>query len=296
MIDTTYFRWGPSNTPTVIRWIILISTILSLTSALTHNLFIEIFGWKSLQEIFSLSWKGLRNYYLWQPFTYPFIQESGYSGIGIYYLITLAFNMYVLWVVGTMLHERTGTKKLLGLFFTAAVLTGLTTILMMPVIGQYQFLFGPAGILLSFLTVWAMYYPENELFFLFLFPLRPKGLLLTILGIVCFLSLANLDIISIVFYLSAVFIGYLYGLLFLDLPSPYSFTQSFDRFVLKWKNKILKRQERDQGPKIVDISSGTSSDDAFVDAMLTKISKYGESSLTPRERQRLQQISERKMR
>lgn len=78
----------------------------------------------------------------------------------------------------------------------------------------------------------------------------------------------------------------------LNLTSPFNFTQSFDKALIgSFKGKKMTS-------KIVDIQTGqqwSSNDDAFIDSMLTKISKHGEASLTPSERRRMQNISERKM-
>jgi len=50
-------------------------------------------------------------------------------------------------------------------------------------------------------------------------------------------------------------------------------------------------------PNVIDMNTGKplDDDDAFVDAMLAKISKQGENSLSWSERRRLNLISERKM-
>ncbi len=57
-----------------------------------------------------------------------------------------------------------------------------------------------------------------------------------------------------------------------------------------------KRQLPYRHSKIYDIKSGEPllDDDQFMDAMLDQISRYGEESLTPAEKKRMKEISEKK--
>lgn len=292
MIET--FRWGPSKTPKIIQWLISFSCIVTLLSALTNPLFVELLGIQGPQFLLGLSATGLQYMYYWQPLTYLFIQDVGSSGIHLFFLITLCFNMYLLWVIGTMVYERTGTGHLLVIYFGSGVFAGLVSMLFMHLWHHYFFLAGPSAALLAIFIVWVMYYPDNDLYFFFLIPLKPKLLLSFVLTILLISSLSNLDFISIIFFLSAALFGYFYGLIFLNLRSPYLFTHRFDKQVIKLANRMRGIDTKDT--KIVDISGVSQDDDAFIDAMLTKISKYGESSLTQSEKRRMQKISEKKMR
>jgi len=286
--------WGPEKTPRVIRYLILLTVLLTLFAALTDRLFIYFFGAPGPQELLSLSWLGLLNYYYWQPITYFFIQK-GMEGIDLSFLISLTFNMYILWVFGTMVYERTGAVRFLGLYLITGILTGICTLLMMPIIGSYAVLAGSSAVLLSVFTVWAMYYPENDLLLFFLFPVTPRWLLGGVIATICLVTFSELDVISFFFYAFALLWGYLYGLLLLNLKSPYQFTWSFDQAVLRLKQQLLRLDSHES--KIIDITTRETwnDDETFMDEMLTKISKYGETALTHRERQRMQQISERKM-
>ncbi|MBA3958257.1 MAG: rhomboid family intramembrane serine protease [Parachlamydiaceae bacterium] len=288
--------WGPTYTPTVIKRLLVVMATLSLLSALTNNLFVHVFSLPGLQEWLSLSWNGLRHYYLWQPITYLFLQPIDSYGIQLSYLISLCFNLYILWVVGTMVHERIGTKHFLALFFLSGLLAGFVALMSMRLVETYIPLAGPTASLLALFVVWAMFYPSNDLLLFFLFPVSPKFLLGVVCGVLAIICIASLDLVSFAFYATGILFGYFYGLLLLGLASPYEFTKPFDRKVLGVINRWRGQEENDT--KIVDISTGESpeDEDAFVDAMLTKISRFGERSLTPFERQKMQQISEKRMR
>lgn len=289
MINT--FRWGPNHTPRLISWLIAVTCAITLTSALTNSLFVELLGIQGPQFFLGLSATGMQYLYFWQPITYLFVQDTE-SGINLFFLFTLCFNMYLLWVLGTMVYERAGALHFTAIYFSGGVLTALSTLLFMNLWHQYAFLAGPSAALLTTFVIWTMYYPDNDLYFFFLIPLKPRQLLTIILTIILLSNLSSLDFISIHFFAAAVLTGYFYGLLFLQLRSPYLFTHSFDRKVIKFIDRMMGRKS---SSKVVDISSASQDDDRFIDAMLTKISKYGEGSLTQSERRRMQKISEQKM-
>lgn len=291
MIET--FRWGPSHTPKLIRFLMTFTCVITLLSALTNSLFVELLGIQGPQFLLGLSATGLQSMYYWQPITYLFIQDVGSYGVHIFFLLTLGFNMYILWVIGSMVYERTRGGHLLGIYFGSGIAAGLISLLFMHLWHQYFFLAGPSAALLGLFVVWVMYYPDNDLYFFFLIPLKPKTLLTIILSILFISNLSNLDFISMLFYLVAALVGYLYGLLFLGLRSPYLITHRFDREMIKLINRFRGIDTTES--KIVDISGVSQDDDRFVDAMLTKISKFGESSLTQTERRRMKKISEEKM-
>lgn len=289
MIDDINFRWGPKHTPKIIQWLIFITAGVTLFSALTDTLFVNVFGTIGPQKLLSLSWYGWRHDFLWQPLTYLFIQEASLFGIHLFSLLTLAFNLYILWVIGTMVHERTGDVKFLLLYLGSGIVAGIITLFAMPISGQYISLEGPSAALMAVFVVWTMYYPNNPLFFLFLFPLKPKVLLNWILGIMAVIYFINRDFNSFIFFLTAILFGYAFGVFALGLKSPYAFTHPLDKKILSWRNKILGKDDRDS--KIVKMTPFE--EEAFMDEMLSKISKYGEDSLTPYERQRMDAIAER---
>ena len=66
--------------------------------------------------------------------------------------------------------------------------------------------------------------------------------------------------------------------------------------IIRAKIRRLFLFKKDES-KIVDIKTGKTvlDDEAFIDEMLAKISRYGEKSLSWQERDRMRQISEKKM-
>lgn len=290
MSYTASYQWGPMHTPAVIRMLIIITSVVSILTALTNSLFVHFLGTIGPQDFLMLSWYGFKHYFLWQPLTYLFTHGTFGSGIDLFYLIGLAFNMYMLWAFGTSVHERIGTKQFLILYLGSGILAGVAAWLLMPIFGQFVVFSGASAAILAVFVVWAMLNPESNLLLFMILPIKTKWLLAAVLGAIVLSSLSQLDMITLAFYFVAACCGYFYSVLKMELGSPFEFMHPFDRF---FSRKIDKKSK----PKIYDFSTGqpVQDDEAFVDAMLTKISKDGERSLTETERRRMQQISDRKM-
>lgn len=294
----TSYLWGNSKTPFVISTLILVTCLVSILVTLANPLFIYL-GVSGPYQLLTLSAYGMQHYFLWQPLSYLFTQTS-LNGIDLFYLISLAFNMYVLWAFGSPVHERMGTKHFLGLYLGSGALAGIIACLAMPLIGQYAVFSGPSAALLATFIAWAMLFPDSELIFSPYFPIKAKWLTAGVLGIIALTSLSQLDLIHFIFYFVTILCAYLYSVIVFNLRTPFTATHQLDaRIALFFRRFHKKEAKKNEAPasKIYDIKSGDPilADDSFIDQMLSKISKEGEKSLTMNERRRMKQISERKM-
>lgn len=290
------YRWGPGETPGVIRRLIFATCFISLLAALTNGIFVHLLQAKGPFDFLTLSWNGMVHYYLWQPVTYLFVQES-IHGVHLYFLVALFLNMYALWILGSTLQERIGTRQFLYLYFFSGILAGLTALLVMPLTGQYMNLSGPTAAILAVFVLWTMYNPDSELLLFFLLPIKTKWLLAGILGMTFLISLSQWDLVNFTFYLFGALYGYLFGLIFCRLKSPFEVTHHIDEAIINALNRWPRKTTKSKDSKIVDFSTFQASpldDDDFVDAMLTKIAKFGEQSLTAKERKRMESISRSK--
>jgi membrane associated rhomboid family serine protease len=300
MSYSTLSGWGPDRTPTVIRNLILATCVISLFAALTEALFRGIFNIPGLQYWLSLSWSGFQHRYLWQLVTYMFVLNAESSGITLIFLITLAFNMYILWIMGSPLASHIGSPSFLRFYFLSGLFAAIVALFVMYLTRHYEVLSGPTPTLLALFTVWTMLNADAQLLLFFMIPLKAKWLLAGILGAVILISLSQMDWVNLFFNLSGAFFGYVYGLVAWDLRGPYDMTERLDQFIASLGKKIRKggskAAEMSKKSKIYDFKSGEpiDDDDQFIDSMLAKISKQGESSLTYRERRRMQEISEKK--
>jgi membrane associated rhomboid family serine protease len=294
---------GPSETPSTITKLIAWTVSLSLLSSLVQTIFDQFDIFPGPRIIFSLNWWGISQGYVWQLFTYLFIQDSSIKGINFTYLLSLFFNMYLLWVIGTDIIQMKGKGAFLRFYFFIGITIGIVAILLMPLTGKYAFLSGPSGILLALLTIWSMAFPENELLLFFLLPIKTKWIATGIITSVLLVTLSEWDLTYFIFYLTAVLFGYLYVAISWGWRTPFAFTSALDSKLtmlgLSLQKYIPRMKSKNKGSektKIVDLQTGKrlTADEEFIELMLSKISKHGESSLSWSEKKRMQQISERK--
>jgi predicted AAA+ superfamily ATPase len=96
-------------------------------------------------------------------------------------------------------------------------------------------------------------------------------------------------------------VGYFFATLALEAPSPLHWTARVDGFFIDIGRSVRARRQHAQrvresgyeSAKIFDIKTGEAviGDSEFMDAMLEKISKYGEDALSRKERKRMDMIS-----
>ncbi len=308
MSYTTLSNWGPVVTPTTIRRLIIFTAIATLLSAAIQTIFNQFGLAPGPQELLSLSWQGLSRGYVWQPLTYLFIQASSTAGITFFYLLSLSFNMYMLWVLGTALIGLVGTAPFLRLYFIGGSVAGLIALPVMKLSGNYSLLAGNSAALLALLTAWSMAFAEAEVRLFFLIPVKVKWLVAGIIAVLTLTTFSQWDLADLALYLSAILFGYAYAAIAWGWRSPFPRMQRLDHWLttldMRYGSYLPGRSKKGNKAannaakaSIIDIETGqtTESDNAFVDVMLAKISTHGESALSWSERRRLQQISERKL-
>ncbi len=296
------FRLGPEWTPSAVKKLIFYTACISVSCALINAFFTQLMKIPGPQQWLSLSWWGISRYFLWQPVTYLFVHPMGYEGAGLSYLIGLLFNLYIIWVMGTDICQRISEKSFIKLYFTCGIAGGLISLFIMPILGQYAFLAGPSAAIMGILICWAFLHPEQELLLFFLIPIKAKWLSLGIIGAAVLISFSSFQFVNSFFYFSGAFIGYLYALIAWGIHSPFTGLYQTELLVIRSSQKFKKlfqflipKKKNSSKNKIVDIQTGEpSGDEAFIDAMLEKISRYGESSLSFSERKRMKKISEKR--
>jgi len=307
---TTGFRLGPEFTPEVIKKLIFFTCLVSLIAAITNNLFVFLFGIPGPMDWLSLSWWGMKRYLIWQPATFLFTHHTGGAGINFFFLLTLFFNMYILWIFGSDVYHRVGRNPFLRFYFISGILAGLIALLLMPITRQYGVISGATPSILALLVVWTLINPESELLLFFLIPVKAKWLTLGVVGGIILITLSNVDIVHFTLYLSAAMIGYFYALIAWGMHSPFPQLYKFELAVTRFSGRVQsrfvslisrfkkkeKKQKKEKKGKVVDFSTGQpmDDDDAFIDAMLAKISKHGQHSLTWQERERMDKISKKR--
>ena len=297
MPTTTAPLWGPIKTPPALLRLIVVTLSICLFAALSEPLFQEIFDWPSLQDWLSLSWYGISHSYFWQPFTYLFVQYNSGLGISFFFILNLFFGMYFLWLMGSVVMDAVGSRPFLRLYFCSGLFAACTTLAFMRFTGQYQILSTPLPALMAVMMVWVMLHPNWPLLFMGLFPVLSKGLFLIVIGILLLMDISNRAWTDLVFALSGVFFGYLYAVCAWDMHTPWLLLRPLDAFFNRIGQRFRQFKLKKKKAEIIDIKTGQTKqddDEAFIDAMLAKISQKGEHALTIQERRRMDAISARK--
>lgn len=272
MSFSAHYRLGPAHTPRSLKFLILLTLAINIFSAVTNHLFPSL-GWPSLQELLSLSFSGIEHLYLWQWISYLFVHPVG-EGLSFSFLLAVAFNSYILWIVGTSLIERKGQAHFFSLYFLSGLAAGLIVYGCQAASHSNAFFAGNGSSLYALLIGWLVLFPKAEMLIFLAIPMRVSWLILGILGINLLIDLSVGDWIRVLGYGGAALFGYLYSFLFWRQRTHSPLYTRAKRFDFKTGKAIL-------------------SDDEFLEAMLTKISMHGKKSLTWKERWRLRSISKR---
>ncbi|MDP1835960.1 MAG: rhomboid family intramembrane serine protease [Chlamydiales bacterium] len=282
---------GPSSTPQVIKVLILITTLTTIIVALTDSLVHSLLG-VPLDTLLSLSYWGITHGMLWQLVSYSFLYNSFGYGITLSLIISVLFQMYLLWVIGSALVERYGTRHFLQLYLGTAVVSALTALLVMMATGYYTIIGGATGPILAMLFAWSMLNHETEFLLFLTIPVKAKWLIYGYLAMIFLVDLSQGDLVNMAYIFSSAIVGYLYGLWAWELSSPFEPLLPLDNSLLALKNLFVTQRSYDG--KIIPLDQRQAEDEQFLDDMLTKISAKGESSLSWRERRRLSKISKYK--
>lgn len=268
----------PSSSPLSLK--ILLLSILGV-SALSYY----------LGPYLILSASGIRHFYFWQFGTYLFVHPFP-AGI-----IHLAFNLFLIWTFGASLMERLHPKLFFSLFFGSGIAGGLLAWSAMASLNLPTPLFGSSTVLYALLTAWVILNPEARLFLFFAVPFKALHLLLGLIAFNLLIDLSRSDWIPLASYLGATLFAYLFTVASCRTRSPFSFLAGFEMAILRTLERLKHLKEKPiRHTKIYDFKSGEPvlNDDQFMDAMLARISLYGEESLTPEEKMKMQRISEKK--
>ena len=145
----------------------------------------------------SLVWS---NFYLWQLFTYQFLHG------GLFHIL---FNMLALWMFGCNLERRWGTEFFFKYYFVSVVGGGILNAVLVP--GQSAPSIGASAGIYGILLAYGLIYPNQIVYFYFLFPIKMKHFVWIIGGIAFYSSItAGQSGIAHLAHLGGMLFGYLY--------------------------------------------------------------------------------------
>lgn len=116
--DRSYMRDSyPRTTRSALVWIIS----ATVGGFILANVFERLFLSSQFTDLFALSQPDIKRGYLWQLFTYGFVQKPG----ELFDVLTFCFNLLWLYLLGRELEGLLGGKRLTWLYLTGLALGGL---------------------------------------------------------------------------------------------------------------------------------------------------------------------------
>lgn len=107
--------------------------------------------------------------YIYQFVTYMFVHAS-FSHI--------LFNMISLFIFGSALEKRLGTKEFLLYYFIVGTLSGISSFIFYFLAGQNAILLGASGAIYGVLLLFAVFFPTSRIFVFGLIPIKAPYLII----------------------------------------------------------------------------------------------------------------------
>ena len=233
----------------IVKRLLISNIVIFFVSAFMPGL-IRVFGLVPVAF-----WRGA----VWQVFTYMFFHGS---------MMHIFFNMFALWMFGTELEYRWGSRAFVWYYVITGVGAGLVTVLFwhnspIPVIGA-------SGAIYGILLAYGLTFPNRIILIGFLFPM-PAKYVVVLFGMMEFFSLFSMDGVAHITHLGGLFTGLAY-LYFLGRgPRP--------------RRIRVYPPKKDTDLDAVDL--------AELDRLLDKIAREGMESLSPQEKEFLDYVSKR---
>jgi membrane associated rhomboid family serine protease len=146
----------------------------------------------------------VKNFFVWQLATYLFL----HGGFG-----HIIWNMLALWMFGAELERVWGTRRFLQFYFFCGIGAGICVVLanyLLPWGNPNSATIGCSGAIFGILMVYAMLFPDRDILWAFLIPIKVKYFVM-IIGAIAFLSSFQVNSgVSEFAHLGGLLFGYLF--------------------------------------------------------------------------------------
>ena len=206
-----------------------------------------------ITKYFGLNPELIKTGYVWQFATYMFLHG------GFFHIL---FNMFVLWMFGSEVERKWGSKKFIRYYLFTGVFAGVCSFFLSPAMTV-----GASGAIYGLLLAFALIDPNRIIYFYFVIPMKAKYFVLIIGGIELFSSISGAGVgIAHVAHLG----GIVGGIIYIFFSRRISRKKRFDDKVVDLEQFIQKRKT-----------------DRTVDEILDKVIKGGVQSLSAQEKKKL---------
>ena len=222
------FSFGPGPTTPAVRGIIIANVAVFLLTFLSPDAIIGTFGLIPRAVV--------EHGRVWQLFTYLFLHSTTS-------IMHILFNMLAVWMFGVDLERRWGSRAFLRYYFVTGVGAGICTVLAswLPFASAHASYdaatIGASGAVYGLLLAWGVLFPDRQILFMLIFPLRAR-VYVAIIGAIAFfsaVSAANPGVANVA-HLSGLAIGWLY------LQGPRNLRLEWQYRMTRWRMDRLRRK------------------------------------------------------
>lgn len=212
-----FYPYNLSKTPLVVRAIIWITALVSLLSPLLSFLLARYLHMSGPTLWLSLNLEGLKMGWLWQPFTYFFLQSASLS-FSLSLLFSLFFNMLLFWYAAKEITLRFSPKIMLGLYLGGGLFAGLLATAALFFFSTPSPLVGSGPALFALLVGWSSLQNETILSLMFFWKIGARVIVLILLGITLLSHLIHLEWLNLIATSAGALYGYLFSLIAFKPP------------------------------------------------------------------------------
>ena len=270
--DNESWRGQPAATPmSIVTKIIIVTVAVWVVQLLTS----DGRGDSPLIRWLALDSETLFQGQIWRILTYAFLHAQDDP-------LHLAFNMYLLFIMGRPVLQLTGSREFTWFYGVSAAFAGLCSVCFYRLMGAPFSCIGASGAVLAVFTLFVMHYPRHKLYLFGVVGIEARLL-------AAYVAFDAYPVVQKV--MTGNFQGggtansaHLGGMLFAWLY--FSWQMRFST----WWDRVAKRttstiKTRKSGLKVYNPATQPEADlSDRVDEILAKISEHGEESLTSRER------------
>jgi len=289
--DRDYYRKdGPSFLSSIrtgqgCQWLIIINIVVFVLQLVTLN---RVTGRSWLTDALLLDVNGVLHGQVWRLLTYAFLHDSGIWQ-------HIVFNMLFLWWFGADVEGIYGRREFLAFYLLAALVGGIAFVLTALMGLGGEMCLGASGAVTAVMVVCALHYPQKRILLMFILPVPIWAFVLFQFAQDTFIFVSQQSTTTAV----AVHLGgALFGFCYYRRQWRVSTVWGSVREWQSWLFRPRLRVYRELPPERVAVaapppeSTGNEQLEEQLDAVLEKVARFGQSSLTESERRILLRASE----
>lgn len=265
------FHFGPTGgQPWAIKFLLIANIVVFLLQNAAPG----------VTELLSLSLADLMRFEIWRLVTYGFCHSIG--GLG-----HVGFNMLILWMFGRTIEPIYGSREFLSFFLAGVIISGLAHVGVQALQGEARGVVGASGGVMAVVFLTAMIYPRMTVYVMLIFPMQLRVLAILYAVVDLLGAFSPGSPVAHAAHLGGAAFGVAYKHFDWRITGlgTILWYRLKGRARLRSRPKVRIHEPAEPAPK--------ENLDSQVDAILDKILREGEESLTDDERRTLSEASRR---